>query len=160
MQKSLEKILFEKYPKIFADKDKSPQETLICFGFEHGDGWYWLIDTLCNAIQSYIDTNRHLKIHQVVAVQVKEKWAGLRFYYNGGNDRIEGMVQFAEHLSYYICEYCGSSEDIGCTQSWFSTCCRKCYKSNERLRERGWISNIPKKEFLRDSKGRFSKQTQ
>ena len=159
MQKSLQKILFEKYPKIFADKDKSPQETLICFGFECGDGWYWLIDHLCQEIQGYIDNNEHLNICQVVATQVKEKYAGLSFYYYGGDDRIEGMVQLAEHFSYYICEQCGTTENIGCTQGWYSTCCKRCYTKSKHLSAREWKSNTQEKKLLRDSKGRFSKHT-
>lgn len=45
---------------------------------------------------------------QVVALQVKEKYGGLRFYYTGGDDVIEGMVSLAETLSFRTCEICGS----------------------------------------------------
>ena len=158
MNEKLDKKLVEKYPKIFADRHADMKTTAMCWGFEHGDGWYWLIDKMCESIQGYMDSNPHLNIHQVVAVQVKEKFAGLRFYYQGGDDRIEGIVQFAEHLSYYICEYCGSTEDIGCTQGWFSTCCEKCYNASEHLSKREWKRLVPKKGQLRDSNGRFTKK--
>jgi hypothetical protein len=45
---------------------------------------------------------------QVVAVQVKEKFGELRFYYDGGDSTIDGMVQMAEAMSYVTCEECGS----------------------------------------------------
>ena len=50
MNKQLIQQLFDNYPKIFIQKDLPPSESLMCFGFEHGDGWYWLVDHLCNAI--------------------------------------------------------------------------------------------------------------
>jgi len=54
MNEHLDKYLCEKYPKIFADRDKSPKETCMCWGFP-GDGWFFIIDTLCSNIQHHID---------------------------------------------------------------------------------------------------------
>jgi len=49
------KYLFEKYPKIFADKDKSMQETCMCWGFECGDGWFAILNGMCSNIQNWVD---------------------------------------------------------------------------------------------------------
>lgn len=67
-------------------------------------------------------------IPQVIATQVKEKFGSLRFYYNGGNEKIDGMVWLAEHMSYSICEDCGTTENIGQTKGWISTLCGECGK--------------------------------
>jgi len=48
------------------------------------------------------------EIPQVVATQVKEKFGTLRFYYNGGDEVIDGMVRMAEALSGVTCEECGA----------------------------------------------------
>lgn len=45
---------------------------------------------------------------QVIATQVKEKIGTLRFYYDGGDDYISGMVSLAESLTAVTCEECGS----------------------------------------------------
>ena len=58
--------------------------------------------------------------------QVKEKYGGLSFYYNGGDDTIYGMVRFAEELSYHICENCGSTTNVSQTEGWIKTLCDKC----------------------------------
>lgn len=42
-----------------------------------------------------------------VAAQVKEKFGTLRFYYDGGDDYINGVVSFAENSSAHTCEECG-----------------------------------------------------
>ena len=57
MKKGLDKYLVKKYPKIFVDRYENMQKTAMCWGFEHGDGWFWLLDQLCDSIQSYIDSN-------------------------------------------------------------------------------------------------------
>jgi hypothetical protein len=127
MKKELDDLLVEKYPKIFRDRYADMRITAMCWGAECGSGWFWLIDKLCERIQSHIDLNPHLNIEQVIAVQVKEKFGGLRFYYNGGNDYIDGMVSLAEHLSYYICENCGTTENVTQNENgWIFTLCYKC----------------------------------
>ena len=78
MKKELDNYLVEKYPKIFVNRYGDMKNTAMCWGFEHGDGWFWVLDQLCDSIQSYIDTNNGWrkddeKIPQVIATQVKEK---------------------------------------------------------------------------------------
>lgn len=131
MKTELDEQLVKKYSKIFADRNADMKETAMCWGFECGDGWYWLIDNLCDSIQSYIDQNEHLHIPQVIATQVKEKWGGLRFYINGGDGRIAGMIQLAEHMSFKICEICGSTENIKQTEGWVQSLCPNCFENKK-----------------------------
>ncbi len=132
MTKELDEKLCKDYPKIFVDRYADMRTTAMCWGFDCGDGWYWLVDNLCNCIQQYIDNNKHLSISQmvydsVVATQVKEKFGGLRFYYTGGDETIDGMVWLAEHLSYNICEKCGSTQNVTQnTEGWVYTLCKTC----------------------------------
>lgn len=131
MNKEHDEALCRDFPEIFRDRLADMRTTAMYWGFECGDGWEWLIRYLCKRVQSYLDLNPHLKVPQVVATQVKEKYGTLRFYFTGGNEYIEGMVSFAEHLSGYICEKCGSTEHVGHTQGWISTLCRKCAEGND-----------------------------
>jgi hypothetical protein len=134
MDDKLQNKLFKNYPKIFKQVNDPITETCMCWGIDTENGWYWLINELCSSIQSYIDANQHLEIQQVEAVQVKQKYGSLRFYYSGGNDDINGMVMFAEKLSYSICENCGSKRGIKHTRGWILTLCSRCfskYQSNK-----------------------------
>lgn len=125
MRESLTTKLIEKYPKIF------PPD----FGFEHKDGWYWLIDKLCTVLQFQTDYN---DMPQIRAAQVKEKFGTLRFYHEsmpgGTPERARGAISLAEELSGYICEECGTpgaaTKD---TRGWLSTKCAKCAMSTEDL---------------------------
>lgn len=47
-----------------------------------------------------------------VAVQVKEKFGGLRFYVSGASDKHHEMISMVESLSYRVCEVCGTMKDV------------------------------------------------
>lgn len=104
MKKELDVLLCEHYPLIFANRNKTIQESCMGWGFTCGDGWFNLIDTLCERLQFWTD---HNGAPQVVALQVKEKWGELCFYAAGGSEQQWGMITMAEALSARICEECG-----------------------------------------------------
>jgi hypothetical protein len=60
-------------------------------------------------------------------IQLKEKFGGLRFYIDGGNDYIDGMISLAEDMSYRTCEMCGTSKNVGQTSGWITTICKDCF---------------------------------
>lgn len=132
MREELERKLFNRYHKIFRQKDLPMNQTAMCWGISVSDKWFWLLDMLCGKIQSYIDYNDHLNIPQVEAIQVKEKYGYLCFYITGGDGRIRGMIALAEYMSRYICEECGSIEKVTQTKKgWIQTLCKKCYKKRK-----------------------------
>jgi hypothetical protein len=96
MNKENTNKLWEKYPIIFSGRYLSLQESLIPFGFECGDGWYDLINKLCEDVTTLIE-NKNIK---VTAVQVKEKFGGLRFYYG-----IESPETFMGKFNYMISQF-------------------------------------------------------
>lgn len=59
MNENLEKILVERYPKIFDNTNS--QQPFPMFGIECGNGWFDLLDSLCFEIQGRIDhsTRQH-----------------------------------------------------------------------------------------------------
>lgn len=130
MKNSLQKSLFEKYPKIFRQVNLPMNQTCMCWGIECGTGWYNIIDNLCEQIQSYVDTNN---CPQVEATQVKEKYGGLRVYVTHEDDYIENLIEEAEKKSYQTCEFCGTTENIGHTQEWIITLCETCAKKRPEL---------------------------
>jgi len=140
MNKKLDNYLCKKYPKIFAERNLSPAESCMGRGFECGNGWLFLIDALCYDIQSYIDGYNNClskgaePIPQFVALQVKEKFGGLRVYHRGGDEYCQGLVDMAATLSYYICEVCGTGGPVlvGQTKGWIQSICEKCAERNKR----------------------------
>ena len=58
MKKELQDKLYEKYPKLFGQKDLSMRYTAMCWGIETGNGWYNIIDNACRIIQWHITQSR------------------------------------------------------------------------------------------------------
>ena len=55
MKKELDEYLCKVYPKMMINRDKSIQETCMCWGFECGDGWFQILNQLMSNIQHHID---------------------------------------------------------------------------------------------------------
>jgi hypothetical protein len=138
MNQELDQLLCEKYPKMMVNRDKSMMETCMCWGFECGDGWFTILDQLMGNIQHHIDWNnknfekgykQYKQVPQVTLDQVKEKFGTLRFYYQGGDDEISGMVRMAESMSSVTCEQCGNPGTTG-GQGWITTLCETHRNNN------------------------------
>lgn len=124
------KKLCDKYPDLY-QKD---------FWFECDDGWYDLIDTLSSCIQQEVktrmfnaSTEEEREQCRVVAVQVKSKFAGLRFYANFDSPEISGMIRHAESMSYRICEACGNkASSKKSSRGWLFTMCDTCWEDAQQ----------------------------
>ena len=155
MRKELDEALCAKYPLVFKDRNEDMRHTAMCWGFECGDGWYNIIDTLCSHLTSdyrqaksrYDDIKDKLgqpnwrkdiitqevideakakmdeeAIKVPVAVQVKEKFGGLRFYVQAATDKHYNYISFAESMSYRTCEQCGAPGKRY-SMGWHKTLC-------------------------------------
>ena len=97
MKDALIRHLFDAYPRIFAnDRDGiaglPPERRIAC-----GDGWYPLLDALCEALQWDTD---HDGAPQIVVVQVKHKLGSMRVAAFGPRTaRQDGMMRMAALLS-------------------------------------------------------------
>jgi hypothetical protein len=135
MKKDLDDQLCKEFPKLFVNRNASETETNMCWGFACGDGWYNIIHALCSNIQSHIDwrVKQGREITQVTVQQVKEKFGTLRFYYDGGDDYISGLVTMAETMSGHTCDVCGSpGKRTG--GGWIRTLCSKHAEEMENER--------------------------
>lgn len=181
MNNNLDKLLSEKYPKLFRE----------LMGFEHGDGWFNIVNALCRNIQHHIDWNRRQRaraiqynrclkralagdkagllwyhthdrvteythklvekdietaefrnvlpiVHQVVVQQIKEKFGTLRFYYTGGDDYVQGLVNMAEAMSACTCETCGNLGEQR-VDRWIRVLCDTHYAEIEENRKQKFI---------------------
>ena len=65
---------------LYANKNASPAESCMCYGWECGDGWNPVIEQLSYEIEALNILYRPYGI-RCIANQVKEKYGTLRFYY-------------------------------------------------------------------------------
>lgn len=117
------------YPKMFSEPYG---------GFAVSQGWWPIIASLCACIQHHIDwKNRQSEVvPQVTVAQVKEKLGGLRFYYSGGDEKIDGMVTMAEAWASNACEECGAP---GTSRGggWIKTLCDTHHNLRESRKQLG-----------------------
>jgi len=134
MKPVAEEKLCKDFADIFDQRGWAPSETAMCWGFECGDGWFDLIYKLCENITDYL--KEHPDVPQVKAVQVKEKWGGLRFYVDGGDSHISELIAKAEDESFNICESCGSKDNVttGTTRhsGWVRSICKTCLDAENK----------------------------
>lgn len=113
--------LTSQFPRIF-------EHSKIHWGLEYGEGWDELIGTLCARLGTILaETPAGI----IELRQIKEKFGGLRFYYELRNvDKLHAAqiavaTQQAEQASFGICEACGkpgTRRDTG----WICTLCDRC----------------------------------
>ena len=166
MNPELEKQLVEKYPTLFKFHGGSPSETCMAWGCEHDDGWYDLLDNLCDYITNSLRSNMYVRFKdgktktdehgtygsdtitkspEVRFSQIKEKFAGLRIYFDMIHDiteeelsqydedsyqieydrlwnRVSSAIEFTEFLSHKTCEICGKKGKVN-RNGWWKTLC-------------------------------------
>lgn len=144
--------MFSKYPVIFQDRTKPMTQTCMCWGLDIGKGWYGIIDDLCERLE-WVRKTTGIKI---VADQVKEKYASLRFYKHEEFPKkmprrdaamwaeiIDNFVNIAEDKSSITCDSCGTNisgaiED----KRWSYAMCEKCKIELDRVREQRAIELV------------------
>lgn len=135
--------LYEKYPNLFSEKNKSVRESCMAFGIECNLGWYDILSSLCFQIKQHerniegqtkykqkTDPEYKLDYTPVKFEQIKEKYGGLRIYHYGGDEYVHGLVSMAEAMSYQICEICGEKGKPN-KGGWIKTLCNECRSKNE-----------------------------
>jgi len=128
MDKELELELVKKYPKILRDYGGDPMQTCLSFGIETESGWYNLLDKCMDKLQYFCDIcSKNGEEVQVVANQIKSKYATLRFYYSGGGgtkiewDIIDDIINQAEAESARTCEMSGKHGEACKKGGWYMT---------------------------------------
>lgn len=90
---------------------------------ECGVGWqalYRPLLDLCN-------------LYGVRALQVKEKFGGLRFYTDRVDERLDLLISAAEQQSYKTCENCGNHKwgEVTTEGRWIKSLCLTCRKARD-----------------------------
>lgn len=117
-----EQALVRDFPDIFRDNRKP--RTCMLYGCCVGDGWEPILRRLMG-VAAEENAGKPLDL-QAYAVQVKEKFGGLRVYWANATDRLYKETERAERESYLACEDCGTAEGVTVEGSWVRTLCGPC----------------------------------
>ena len=90
-----------------------------------------------DAIENGFRTVRD-EVEPVVVCQIKEKFGGLRFYYDGGDEFVSGLVRMAESWADKTCEKCGNLGERR-HGGWIRTLCDVHEaEAQEAMKKRGY----------------------
>jgi hypothetical protein len=128
MNEKYTKELKESFPDFFKSEEDDKHQFLK-YGFQHGDGWFQLVKGLMRCIYNYCENNNK-PVPKIL--QVKEKYGTLRFYIDGGDETIRGMIWFAESFSAHTCEKCGTTHEAK-QRINFQVLCPECEILVERV---------------------------
>jgi len=118
MREDLQRQLLQQYQPLFRRRDGIP---LGHFNFAVGDGWYRLIYEMLDEIAA-APGNADVNI-----LQIKEKFGGLRVYYDGGSSSVSAAVDTAARKALMTCEHCGSTKSVARGgRNWVRTLCETC----------------------------------
>ena len=124
MDDKLERKLIDKYPKLFSLYEDQMREFKkekpflpIVFGCEIGDGWYGLMEELCERLSALEE--------DIQFSQIKEKWGQLRVYIAGGSEAAYDIIDEIEDESGEICENCGDKGKLR-EGGWIKCLCDTC----------------------------------
>jgi len=101
--------LYDKYPQLF------PTNCIEC-----DVGWYTIIDHMCLAIQTYINTEIGDEIKFPEFVSIRENFGVLDVHIDDSDSIIDIVKKSCEILSYHTCEYCGDAGELYCSSKWRS----------------------------------------
>jgi hypothetical protein len=121
MNPELTKKLYDRFPELYRQKDLPMSQTCMCWGFDVDDGWFDIVWMLSLALE---DESKQTGA-KIEAMQVKEKFAGLRFYPGACTERAYTLISLAERMSYQTCEVCGKHGRVCSRGTWLKTVCKE-----------------------------------
>jgi hypothetical protein len=135
-----ERSLIQRWPDWF-DLKGNPHDTLMCFGFQHGDGWYGLVWQLCEELEPLVhELNMGLQSsgERFRVLEVKQKMGALRFYISHHTERIDAAIEATCLRSLQICEVCSRlirTVELRDHSGWLVTLCDDCESDYQKSKE-------------------------
>lgn len=125
MTRELDEWLTNRFPNLYRQRGGDLRSTAMCWGFEHGDGWFQIIYNLSEELEAEILKLPESEREYTCASQVKEKYGTLRFYMHSETQEMSYLIQEAEDKSAVTCEACGDPGELR-GYGWLSTKCNEC----------------------------------
>lgn len=107
MSPDLDARLCADFSQLYSVRHGDTRGPVSHFCFETDDGWFRIIHALSARLVEIIEGLPAEERDEYYAVQVKEKFGGLRFYMSMETEEMSRAIQEAEAQSAATCEACG-----------------------------------------------------
>jgi hypothetical protein len=132
--------------KMYLDFPDLYHENQLPYGFECLDGWFDLIHGLSEKIAEYISAQGPFQDFSVV--QIKQEFGSLRYYVEGADETIRGLIRDAEEQSKTLCEMDGQPADglYVCAPRWYRYLCGPCAEIHSRMSYEEYLRQTAQKK--------------
>lgn len=141
-EKMRNKRLIKKYPWLLPRNvwtDKVPDD--YDYSYVEWYGWPrgWNIAFGDMFLNEFGEAVKDAGLERTIRIwQMKEKYGSMRCYTNGGNEKIDQIIDKYGHISENICVACGKPDVPMINDGWFSPLCYDCWcKNYKRYRSSG-----------------------
>jgi hypothetical protein len=122
----------EKYPWLkrnrWDDEEFDENNSWDCMD-EMPEGWKIAFgEMMCEELDQVIKEEK--LENDFTVLQVKEKYASLRFYCAPSTPKIDDIVNKYEYLSQFICQNCGRVDISTLDFGWLAALCKDCYEKH------------------------------
>jgi hypothetical protein len=124
MSPDLDAKLCAEFPLLYPARHENTSGYPSHFGFETDDGWFRIVYELSAKLETLIKRLLANARDGYYAVQVKEKFGGLRFYMNAETEEMSRVIREAEAQSTVTCEMCGLPGHLS-GRGWVKTLCEE-----------------------------------
>lgn len=123
-----EQELYQEYPLLYADHNKPPTETGMCWGIQCESGWWSLIERASERLESYIWEHFRDDPDHPRAYSVKQKFGRLEIYLTYYDSTLQKIVDDARTESLRTCEVTGKPGKLRMDLGWIRTLCDEEYE--------------------------------
>lgn len=169
MREELDKQLVERFPRMFRNRYAPMTETCMCWGFECGDGWFQILMSLCENIDSHVNWKRKMRVYDLRLARAKKRGrdAVLEYICKGktpslwDEERADEIMEQELRLTPYVHHvtadqvkekfgglrfyYSGGDDEVSgmvrMAESWAAVTCEECGAPGS-IRHGGWIRTL------------------
>jgi hypothetical protein len=105
MNRDLERDLQSRFPSFFRDLYGDPRETAMTHGCDFADGWYRIVERLCEALEPVAPP-------EFKFIKVTQKFGQLRISATIDSDEISRLIRQAQEEFLNCCEQCGATQGV------------------------------------------------
>ena len=129
-----DKEIMNEFPTLFPVNENTKRNTVMLYGLECDAGWNSIIK----------ETLSKLSYFPIIIAQIKQKFGGLRIYWEPNKDvhgekedfdKVREIIFEADKKASNTCEWCGKPGSTKGSKNWIRVLCPECRENEEKIKE-------------------------
>jgi hypothetical protein len=130
-REEFDKHLYERFPNLYRDMYGDKRSTAMVWGICCERGWWPTIETMSEKLEALIIQLPEEERQLCKAVQIKQKFGGLRCSLDNSTEEMRAVIREAEALCDKTCEDCGQPGELR-QYGWWKVMCQTCLDTDKK----------------------------